>query len=284
MDFHRRIVVGTPVTPKRLLPHLEGFSFCVSFARPDQIEECIELVRGTNEILILDNGAFSIWKAGVEGRELPKRLQFADQAEYRKAFWHWANEIQRRCPEAVAVIPDVIGGSEEDNLIEISYALRYGRSAFPERCMSIWHTNESDEFLITQCRLLNFVGVGSCMEHDIQGKDTRPKYFERIREASKMIDMVEELHNRRPWIHLMRGLGQFHKLARFDSADSTNAAVNHHRYKESHGDLRSRFIAERTEGLVYEGVRQSSMELVRSCISNFDDAPSIRPVLEEENV
>ena len=76
----RRIVHGTPITPKELLPSLAGESFCVSFADPRDLDRCIELV-GDDQILILDNGAFSIWRTKMDpDRELPPRLRFDSQA------------------------------------------------------------------------------------------------------------------------------------------------------------------------------------------------------------
>ena len=54
----KRLVHGTPITPKRLLTQLKDKSFCVSYMRPEQLNETIELV-GKDEILILDNGAFT---------------------------------------------------------------------------------------------------------------------------------------------------------------------------------------------------------------------------------
>ncbi len=276
-QFNRRIVIGTPVTPKRLLATHEGGSFCVSFARPEQLDDCIELV-GDDQILVLDNGAFTIWNVEQDPkRELPPRLRFKDKHEYRDAFWTWANAAQSYSENSVAVIPDVIMGSEQENLEEISYALRNEWAQFPDRVMGIWHLDESLEQLETLCRVLNFVGLGSCDEYDVQ--KNRAGYLKRIAEASEVIDRVEREHGRRPWIHLMRGLGVYPEACRFDSADSTNAAVNHHRYKKSHGDQRSKFIADRTSGFVHDAVDAGVIEEVQGTISNFDDPPTERPQL-----
>ena len=261
--FKRRIVVGTPVTPKALFPSLAGSSFCVSHADPRDLDRAIEFV-GQDEILVLDNGAFSHWKKG-EG------------AIDRQAFWTWANAAQARSPEAVAVIPDVIEGSEHENLLEMSWAIREDAGAladFPERTMSIWHLNESLEFLETQARLMNFVGFGSCAEFDVQTK--KADYLARIRDASEVLDQVESDWNRRPWIHLMRGLGVLAELTRFESADSTNIAVNHSRYKAEHGDDRAAFMKRRIQNQVDAGVDQAEVEAVTSSITNFDEAPGLR--------
>jgi hypothetical protein len=261
--FKRRIVVGTPVTPKALFPSLAGSSFCVSHADPRDLDRAIEFV-GEDEILVLDNGAFSHWKKG-EG------------AIDRDKFWTWANAAQARSDQAIAVIPDVIEGSEHENLLEMSWAIREDAGAladFPERTMSIWHMNESLEFLETQARLMNFVGFGSCAEFDVQTK--RADYLARIREASEVIDQVERDWNRRPWIHLMRGLGVFAELTRFESADSTNVAVNHSRYKAEHGDDRAAFLKRRIQAQVDAGVDDADIEAVTSSITNFDEAPRLR--------
>ncbi len=238
-----RAVHGTPITPKRLLPSLDGRSFCVSFARPEQVEDCIELV-GEDEILLLDNGAFTIWQSEMKGRKLPKRLQFDTHENYQSAFWDWANEIQARCPQAVAVIPDVITGSEQQNLEAISLAIRYELADFPERTMGVWHMDESTEYLQTLAQVLNYVAIGSCAEYDVQRQQA--KYFERLREASAHFQYVEATSGRRVWVHLMRGLGVFHKALRFDSADSCNVAMNHWRDK-SDGDERVVILADKIE-------------------------------------
>lgn len=264
-DFKRRIVIGTPVTPKALFPSLAGSSFCVSHQHPRDIERAIEFV-GEDEILILDNGAFSHWNQGKGAID-------------RNKFWDWANEIQARSPQAVAVIPDVIEGDEHANLLEMSWALREagGLAEFPERTMSIWHLNDSLEFLETQARLMNFVGFGSCAEFDVQRQ--KAAYMTRITEASAMLDDVEDRFERRPWIHLMRGLGVLGELTRFESADSTNVAVNHHRYKAEHGDKRAAFLKSRIQGQVDAGLENAQLENIQGRISNFDDAPTQRPTL-----
>lgn len=260
MEFKPRVVFGTPVTPKRLLKSLAGSSFVVSFADPRQLNDAIELV-GEDQILILDNGAFTHWRQGHGAID-------------REAFWSWANEAQERSPVAVAVIPDVIDGSEHDNLLEVSYALRAGYAQFPERTMAIWHLNEPLEQLERLAKVVNFIGFGSSAEYDVQRH--RAAYFRRIREASAVIDRVEREHNRRPWIHLMRGLAVFPALVRFESADSSNVAVNHHRYRDTHGEERVRFLADRILDAVEEAAASVDIEEVASSITNFLDPPTRR--------
>jgi hypothetical protein len=260
----RRPVHGTPITPKRLLPSLAGSSFCVSFYRPDQVNDVIELV-GHDQILILDNGAFSIWRSKQMGRKLTQRLQFDTPEDYRLAFWDWANDIQARCDQAVAVIPDVIEGSEHGNLLEVSHAIRYGLADYPAKCMAIWHMDESIEQLKVLSQLMNFVGIGSCQKFDVQ-KD-RSAYMARLLEASQAIDEVEHQHSRRPWVHLMRGLGVYSEAVRFESADSCNLAMNHCYLKEQHGDDRARVMHDRIKGQIDDVETNYGPAMV---VSNFE--------------
>jgi hypothetical protein len=260
-NFNRRCVIGTPVTPNKLLHTLAGSSFCVSFAAPRDLDDCIELV-GADQILVLDNGAFTHWRQGHGAID-------------RAAFWEWANAAQARCEQAVAVIPDVIEGSERDNLIECSYALRNDFAQFPERTMAIWHLNESLEQLEKLCRLMNFVGFGSCAEFDVQSN--RDGYLARIREAYAVVERVELEHGRRPWIHLMRGLGVYAEVICAESADSTNVAVNHHRQRSTFGDNRARALAGQVRAKVNMAAAAAETQWCATPISNFDDAPSVRP-------
>lgn len=210
MHLKPRIVHGLPVTPAALLNQLRGESFCVSFAAPNQTERAIELV-DKNGILVLDNGAFTHWRSGKGKIDA-------------KAYFAWANAIQARCEVAVAVIPDVIEGSEEANWQEAAAAV-HKHSAYTDRLMFIWHMNESLEQLAKACRLFNFVGIGSCAEYDVQ--KNRAGYDFRLKEAAAVIYSVEAVYRRRPWIHLMRGLGVLPDAIWVNSADSSNLARNH---------------------------------------------------------
>lgn len=215
-----RLIHGTPITPAALLEQLAGESFCVSFAAPHQLERCIEL-QDPEGMLLLDNGAFSHWRAGKGQID-------------RNAFFTWANEAQHYCPVAVAVIPDIIGGDEEQNWMEAAIAVR-DLSDFPERLMFCWHMNDSLAQLKRAALLFNFIAIGSCAEYDVQ--KNRPAYLARLREASAVIDYVEKFYGRRPWVHLMRGLAMLQKAIRVESADSSNVARNHCRTKGKPGHV-----------------------------------------------
>lgn len=270
-----RLVHGTPITPRALLDQLQGESFCVSFADDRDIERCIELV-ADDGVIILDNGAFTIWQAQKAGKTLPKRLQFRDADEYRRTFWAWANYWMAICDKCVAVIPDVIEGSEADNLAELTWAIG-GSEAFsgaddenlshyPERCMAIWHMDDSLDQLQTMATICNFIGVGSCAEYDVQKH--RARYMARLREASAHIDYIEISQQRRPWVHLMRGLGVLHQAVRFDSADSSNIARNHNRKRDE--ELHVRAMADRLAQKVEKVCVKTSPRLCRT--TNFGES------------
>ena len=114
MALKPRVVHGLPITPKGLMNELRGESFCVSYATcgPAVVDRAVELVN-KNGILVVDNGAFSVWKSGKGAID-------------RDGFFRWSNEILGRCEVAVAVIPDVIEGSEADNWLEAAWAVRGG--------------------------------------------------------------------------------------------------------------------------------------------------------------
>lgn len=204
----RRIVHGLPITPARLLPQLRGGSFCVSFADPRQLEAAIELV-GKDEMLLLDNGAFTAWRRG-------------SPVEDWSGFYAWANEIMERVPNAIAVIPDVIGGTEAENRALVIEALR--ELDYPERAMPVWHMDESADWLSRLAAIFNFIAFGSCGAYDV-GK-SKAAYLTKAGHAWAILGMVDARYGRRPWVHLMRGIAMLPFIGA-DSADSTNIARNH---------------------------------------------------------
>jgi len=60
-------IFGTPISPRGLAEQLAGASFCVSYHHRrrlgPQLDQLIGLV-GADDMLLVDNGAFSAWKAG----------------------------------------------------------------------------------------------------------------------------------------------------------------------------------------------------------------------------
>jgi N12 class adenine-specific DNA methylase len=221
-DMQKHVVFGLPLNPLSALEQLKGCSFCVSYGTRiklgKQLDDAIRLV-GKDGILLVDNGAFSMWRRG-EGTFTPEAVE---------GFEKWAQGILDRSPQAVAVIPDIIGGTEQEN------ARLVRETNLPsDRAMPIWHMHESLDYL----RWLleggfNHLGIGSSGDFKDPGT---PEWHRRIDEALAFVKQVEDENGNggvRPRIHMMRAQSQAH-LYPFDSSDSTNVAVNHGRYRETH--------------------------------------------------
>lgn len=226
----KKLVHGLPITPARLLPQLTGRSFCLSYMNPEQTEQAIRTV-GRDDLLILDNGAFTAWRRGM-----------TLDSNHWAGFWRWAVDIMQRCPQAVAVIPDVIEGSEADNWRMAQEAVRdHVPYELTGRLMFVWHMNESLERLVIAARIFNFIAFGSCSEYDImRGHGRQSAYGRRCAlaltalRAATAIGKIPE----HPWLHMMRGLGALHAWG-FNSADSCNIAINHHRTKHRFEHVRA---------------------------------------------
>jgi len=211
-------IYGLPLNPRHLLEELAGASFCVSYATRgrlgSQLEDAIRLV-GADGILLVDNGAFSLHKAGVSAR---------DEA-YVEAYEAWANDILARCAQAIAVVPDIIGGTMEENAELVNTSLLDF-----DRAMPIWHMHEPLSYLLYLCESFGYVGIGSSGKYWQVGS---PAWHARISLALAAIEAWERGGNGgnlRPRLHMMRAQSMAHAYE-FDSADSTNVAVNHGRYR-----------------------------------------------------
>lgn len=218
-------VYGLPLNPMPQLELLRGSSFCVSYATRDklgkQLDQAIELV-GDDGILLIDNGAFSAHQAGVD--------TMSDET-YLEGFADWANDILDRCPQAVAVLPDVIGGTEEQNAQLVCETMTMFDC---ERVMPVWHMHESLSYLTYLCDSFGYIAFGSSGQY---WKVGTPEWHARVAQAFAAIDQWEERSgNVRPRIHMMRAQSMAHLYA-FDSSDSTNIAVNHGRQRRLGEDL-----------------------------------------------
>jgi hypothetical protein len=162
----------------------------------------IELAASVCQSFALDNGAFSMWRAG-KPTDWP-------------AYYEWAGRWLQHPACDFAVIPDVIGGTEDENdaLIDL---WPHG-----DRGMPVWHLNES---IARLARLVNDwprVALGSAAEWDVR----RPK---------KCLERIGQVF---PHIvgHAGYPLAKLHGLRMLNpaitskvplaSADSTNVARN----------------------------------------------------------
>lgn len=123
---------GTPMTPAAdMVTAFTGRHAMVSFEDSRQIDVAAEICKS----VVLDNGAFSAWKAG-------KKHDFAGFQDWAR-FW-----LRHPCVEW-AIIPDVIDGTERDNdLLLADWELPQTVS------VPVYHLHESLD------RLERLIGVG----------------------------------------------------------------------------------------------------------------------------
>lgn len=187
---------GTPITPRSVLQTLSGKHFCVSFAAPNDVKFCHEI----GQSVMLDNGAFSHWRIGKK----------PDWDGYYDWVYEWTSS-----KTTWAVIPDIIGGSEEDNDRLIS-EWPHGNCGAP-----VWHLHESLDRLRRLCDGWSRICFGSSAQFDQVGA---VNWHFRMTEAFNAICP----NGRNPsWLHMLRGMKCCEMIYPFDSVDSTDIARNH---------------------------------------------------------
>ncbi len=200
---------GTPITPLEVLTTLAKRAYCVSYFRPDQIAQLINLA----SVLMIDNGAFSAWKKGL-----------TLDREYWAAFYAFVALWLILAPAGSwFVIPDVIdaGSQEQDALIRECPAelLPFG--------VPVWHMDEPISRLLALIERHGRVCIGSTAEFAVVGS---PAWRERMDEAWNAIWTA---FGRIPPVHMLRGMQCL--LPTFDypfsTVDSTDLARNHNRLK-----------------------------------------------------
>lgn len=204
---------GTPITPQRLLiEDMAGAHFCVSYAAPTQVLLCHQVGQG----VMLDNGAFSVWKRGLE----------PDWAGYHDWCDRWLDY-----PTTWAVIPDVIVGDEDDNR-RLMNQWPHGKRGAP-----VWHMHESFRRLIALLDLYPRVCIGSSAEFAVVMSDP---WQRRMDAAWREIGII---FKRTPNIHMLRGLQLIAQRWPFASVDSTDIARNHNRDGNTAAKMRARWDA-----------------------------------------
>jgi hypothetical protein len=205
---------GTPITPRHKLLEMQGRHFCVSFARPDDLNIVLKI----GQSLMLDNGAFT---AFTKGKSLNTDKYIAWCEEYL-ATPHWA------------VIPDVIGGSEGQQRANLK------AWPFPNYLSApVWHLNLSIDYLLELADNYERICLGSAGEFWQLG--TR-KWEQRMDQAFEALSKRRHL----PWIHGMRMLAQADKRWPLASADSSNIARHHNELRLSPEVMAQRIDAVQT--------------------------------------
>lgn len=190
---------------EELLPALyQNGGALVSFARPEQIKK----ISALKCKLVLDNGAFSTWKKSLVGEVMDWDTHWTRYYQWVQTWFHRIEWF---------IIPDVIEGSEEENnrlVARVPATLR-------EKAVPVWHSDESMERFIRLCEQFPRVAIGCCGPH----RSIRSLAWKiRIEQAFIEIYVARDLPVKIHGLRMLdgRALSQFP----FDSADSTNVAIN----------------------------------------------------------
>lgn len=188
---------GTPISPRSVLHTLAGRHFCVSFAAPQDVRVCHQI----GQSVMLDNGAFSVWRAG-RAMDWQRYYAWADEWLAYQTTW--------------AVIPDVIdAGSDEQDALLAQWP--HGHRGAP-----VWHTDEPIDRL---CRLADEwprVCVGSSGQHEPGSSPWR-----RVMDGA--MNALCRTGRAPTWLHMLRGMNLADSGYPFASVDSTDVARNHNR-------------------------------------------------------
>lgn len=191
---------GGPITPDTCaLRAWKGRHAFISFAKPYQLPMASDICQS----FALDNGAFSFHKQKSK----------VDWEEYYEFVARWKNHPRF----AFAVIPDVIGGSCEEN-DQLLADWPHGKFTGAP----VWHMNEPDERFIKLCAEYPRVCIGSMGEYDAK----KPSLC-RARLKDLIRHVVDENGYPITKLHGLRMLNKdiFQEVP-FSSADSTNVARN----------------------------------------------------------
>ena len=189
---------GGPITPETCAYRVwRGRHAFVSFAEPRQIE----LAAAICQTFALDNGAFSLWRQG--------------QATDWEGYYGWCDEWLSHPACDWAIIPDVIGGAEDEN------DTLAGKWPFGHRGVPVWHLNESAGRLARLAGEWPRVALGSAAEWDVS---VPSKCLERL------YDVLPAICRRGQPAVKLHGLRMLsHRIVAsvpLASADSTNVARN----------------------------------------------------------
>ncbi len=238
---------GTPIGGSRQdsARFLMGRHALVSFYRPDDMAAVLECCQS----FVLDNGAFSHWRAGKGDIDFD-------------AYLEWVLKFSRHPNFDWCLIPDKIDGDEKYNNDLI---LKWLRIAPKAKGVPIWHLHESLEYLEWLVDNFEWVALGSS---GVYSKPNTGGWWRRIAEAMNVICDAEGRPKCK--LHGLRMLDPevFTRMP-LSSADSTNAAVNSGSlsrfgsYPAPTAAQRSAVIAERIEAnncsAVWERVHQDDL-------------------------
>lgn len=226
VKYHGLPVGGEKTEAIRFLRGRHGF---ISFAHPDDIS-LVDIM----ESFALDNGAFSLWRGGTE----PDWEKYVDDFVGR-----WS----RHPGYDFAICPDVIGGTEDDNMDLVARYLSKIPNGVP-----VWHLHESLDYL-KYLGTYPRIALGSSGVYSTPGTKT---WWDRIEEAMEVICLNGVPRCK---IHGLRMLNPDLFSIPFSSADSTNAVRN--------ASSTSRF------GTYLSPSRGQRCEIIATIIEAFNSSP-----------
>ena len=198
IHFHGTPMSGTRIGAQKFMQG--GRNVLISFARPEQLD----LAQKYSKSYVLDNGAFTTWKLGLEFDPHKYMNWVVKQKDNQRLKW--------------ALIPDKIDGNEKDNDALIDLWLKTGVAVHG---VPVWHYHESIDRLLSLCKHFKIVALGSSGDYLNPGTQ---KWWARTVEVMNAVcpdgSPMTKLHGLR-----MLDPKIFSHLP-LHSADSTNAAQN----------------------------------------------------------
>lgn len=195
---------GTPIGGSRqdVARFLVGRHALIPFGRQDDIGPVLEYCQS----FVLDNGAFSHWRAGKGAIDF-------------HAYWQWADSLCRHPGFDWCLIPDIIDGTEADNVDWVNLWIRSNARA---KGVPVWHLHESLEWLEYLVDNFETVALGSSGQWRTPGTS---QWWDRM--GAAMTVCCDTQGQPKCRLHGLRMLDPeiFTRLP-LASADSTNAAVN----------------------------------------------------------
>lgn len=221
---------GTPIGGPRIdsARFLKGRHALVPFT----YQQDLGIVAEVCQSFVFDNGAFSVWKRGLE-LDIP-------------GYYSWVRDWRKHPGFQWALIPDVIDGDETTNDALITAWEDAGLAIWG---VPVWHLHESVERLERLCEKWPTVAIGSSGKWATPG--TKP-WWKRISEVMEAI--CDDAGLPATKLHGLRMLDPeiFSRLP-LTSADSTNAGMNSGslsrfgQYTPPTAGQRAEVIAERIE-------------------------------------
>ena len=202
---------GTPCGATRddVARFLKGRHALIPWVRPEDIGTAAEVCQS----FCIDNGAFSLWKAGESRTDWVPYYEFV-KSWCRHPAYDWC------------IIPDVIDGDEAANDKELIRFVNWdgwrGERHWWTHGVPVWHLHESLERLERLSKGWQRIAFGSSGQWKTPGTAS---WNDRMSEAMAVV--IDEHNRPRCKLHGLRMLNPaiFHRFP-FASADSTNAVRN----------------------------------------------------------